>query len=345
MKKHTILDEKKIKRLNKVIARGKAKYTLYFALAILIGTGISKLFTNNFLPWLAFGAGVTFTFSLITGYLISFHVIKNARKELNDNQNEVANTTPESEKMTWFTIAIIAALLFAPLIFKKQIALGLENLRQNSKVELKIMDKESGKETKLIIPQGYILKKYNAGLLPSILGMEMNDLTLLAKLEDMKPVPLIYEDPMSKSGFRVMNSANIAVNKSNILIQIKNKKIENEEKFIQSFVSRANRQNTKIMQYNHDEIDFAFPENEFELLKINPNSTFGRQSKFATPTDIEFKNKVIIACTNTICGMIANIPETSMVIIAFHPIHIKEWKDIYKKSQDLLVSFISPNTL
>ena len=114
--------EKQLQRLNKSIAKGQVKYSLHFALALLTGFAIAKLFTGNAIYWILMEGWVSFTIIFMLSYFFLWKINIKKAKEIVDElgTGEVASP-PSSNTGSWIAVFIIALLLLSPSIFKKQI--------------------------------------------------------------------------------------------------------------------------------------------------------------------------------------------------------------------------------
>lgn len=318
-------DRKKLDQLNKVIAKGRVKTALHFALAIFIGVGISKFFLGQGIQWLFFQSWITFLVSFLFGFLIGRNSdLKAARiiDRIGGDESDLAKP-PTTNRGSWIIFVLILSVLLSPTLFRKQIAGWAKQSIQESSVDLKVIS-EDGEETRLKIPHAYIMKNYNLrmGLFPT----EIPRLTIAATLDTLEPVKNVRAVHTPKN------------NKNVIALELKNQRYEIDKNFLDKVLRNILSKNIRNETISHD---YGLEITSAEIL--TPVSGKKKEKfiniKIAMPLEKRDQN-IFVACEDTICALISNFDEISVIYLYFHPSQLSAWRDIYDKSETLLRRFI-----
>lgn len=325
--------EKKLKYLNKAIAKGRTKTALHFALIFLVGIGISKIFTGNALNWLFMKSWMSFIIAFTMSYaLVGKKYIRDATEIISElGKGEIA-TPPKSNTGSWITFFLILALLTSPTLFKEQIKQWAIKGMETAVVDLKISSEDRG-TLNLKIPQLYIVKQHNTQIGLSLIGKEVTQITLVATLDDMKPLPLINKQ---NPGIR-RHQQSPARNPNIIILQMRNELYEINKNLIDSLYKEMTKNFSETTTKNEMGLEIKF--GKLRMPKTTGVGFTIENVRFSVPTDPNSQN-IFIACDQKVCTLITYIEPVSVFHIHFHPSELQNWKEIYKKSEKLIKGFI-----
>lgn len=230
--------EKQLKSLNKIIRKGRVKYSLHMALAMTTGFGIAKIFSGGFANWLFFEAFVSFILVFIMSCFFMWprHINKVNTMFSELDGDEIASPTDHKSIGSWFAVFIIGFVLAAPSLFNHQLAQWLVKQQEEAITEIEIRY-EDGTSVKLNIPQLYIIKEHNKEIVPGFFESQGNKLTLTATLNDMKPLPFAAVNYTSAERYKQTPQTDPNI----IAIQMENIQTELNKQFINDFYNKITK--------------------------------------------------------------------------------------------------------
>lgn len=325
--------ENKLKYLNKTIAKGRTKTALHFALILLVGVGISKIFTGNALNWLFMKSWMSFIITFAMSYaFMGKKNIRDATEIISElGKGEIA-TPPRSNTGSWVAFVLIACLLASPTLFKEQIKQWAVKGMETAVVDLKISSENKG-TLHLKIPQLYIVKQHNIQIGLSLMGKEVTQITLVATLDDMKPLPLI-----NKQNPNIRRQQQSPARNPNIIVlKMRNELYEINKNLIDRLYKEMTENFSETTTKNEMGLEIKF--GKLYIPKTTGVGVTIENVRFSIPTDPNSQN-IFIACDQKVCTLITYIEPVSVFHIHFHPSELQNWKEIYKKSEKLIKGFI-----
>lgn len=129
--------QKELKALNKVILKGKEKYSLQMSLALTAGFGIGLTFAKGFpgfLEFLLLKAWLFFFFSFLITYFFSWNrKYKKASRLIEEIGEGELVTPPSTSIISIVSFGIIFIVLALPTLFKDRlIEIAKQNQQQTS---------------------------------------------------------------------------------------------------------------------------------------------------------------------------------------------------------------------
>lgn len=342
MKKDTFWEEAELRKINKSIARGRVQNAMLFAFALTAGIGTSKFLGGDFAVWLLHQAYISFGVGFLFGYFFMDMTTIKKRRKITEvlGENRLASP-PASETRSWIALCLIFFLLASPTIFYIQIASFLVNLNETTTVDVMLTD-GTNVFTKLAIPQSYIMEISKLNF--SFGQIEFNELSLMARLHDMKPLPKFIKDNSRGSGYSHNSSRYRQTpdkNPNTVIIQMKNKQtIPDKKAFFEEFYSVLTKDFPHTITYRKEEdMGLEITSAKMKIPNLDGKSHVVGDAEIGVPTEPAFQNMLVV-CDKKLCCVIAEIPSISLALIFFHPSKLRKWKDIYKSSEKLLQSFI-----
>ncbi len=339
-----IKKEKQLEALNKSISKGRVKSSFHFALALTTGIGIAKFLTGKGVFWLFYGAWITYFVAFAIAYaFVGKSNIRKAHQLVHElGEGEVASQ-PASSTGSWVAICVVAILLLSPTLFKKQIHNWALNHLENATVSVEIKEEGGSQVIKLAIPQPYLKKNMNKDLGVSFFGTEMSQINLVAMLPDMKPPPISGKKTSQLQSGQVVYyvggaSFNPRVNNKAVVLQMKNQQVVFNNELIETVLGKVIK-NSRAPVTKTQEFGLDITSGELSVPNPKGKGMITADAMIGVPIEQNMK-KVFIGCEGDVCAMFMEVPNIALFQVSFNAKNLKDWSDIYQKSQSLIRSFI-----
>lgn len=341
--KSAVRKEKKLRKLNGYIAKGRIKYTLHNSLIIIAGLTVVHVTKGLIVPWI-FEMWLFFVVGFLVFYAWGWkNVLRKANKLATELNLKVAPHPPEVEYRHCVATFLIVITLLSPVFFKEQILKKISENRKEATIELRQSIKVNlsipyGDEAiSLTIPSSYFVKAPKMKMGIEFLESDLSDIRVYATLPHMEPhyepIATIPRDVREKlKGYRILQpkfkGADPRTKPRAVIIEIEKYQSHIDESIIKTMLTKMNLAELK------SEKKYGLQILSGHIFFVNDSPS----SLFAYP-DMKENQNLYIGCVEDLCALFVSHESLPDLTIYIHKNKLEDWKQISEKATELIQEF------
>ncbi len=335
-------EEAQLDDLAHAIKKGRMKYSLHLAVALLVGFGGINLLFGNGLHWLCTSAWVSYVTIFGFIYLMIWPIkLGRAKKEIGERDVETIVSSQGAQDNSWMLAALILAVLVALTLFKGETTSEAEEQLENAPIDMKIMSADE-EEVTLKIPQSFVNEQGGEEFGASVSEGSMPEGVMIsAKLDDMGLHPIFDETDPESGQTITYDEYEISprTNPEMVAIEIQPTQTKINEELIEAvYDEMMGGGETEVS--TREEMGLSVRSARIKLPSTKIKGFVEVDDvQLGVPVDPALQHMFVV-CENKICVLRASIDEVSDAHIYFHPSRFDEWEQIYWEMDQLLRGFV-----